>query len=116
LVAAHLEAADPIGDLDLTRRTALVFGNEREGVSAEMLAVCDGRMVIPMAGFTQSFNISVAAAIALYHVHRVRQETGRAGDLSPAERHALLADYCMRSVGAADAILRRSIGPPDPEP
>lgn len=112
LVAAHLEAADPIDEIDFTTgRTALVFGNEREGLSEAMLALCDQRMVIPIPGFVQSFNISVAAAIAMYHVQRERRTArGTAGDLTSEEREVLTADYCVRSVGAAESILMRSYG------
>ena len=40
---------------------ALVFGNERRGVSPALLAAADATFYLPMAGFTQSFNISVPA-------------------------------------------------------
>ena len=40
---------------------ALVFGNERRGVSPGLLEAADASFYLPMAGFTQSFNISVPA-------------------------------------------------------
>jgi tRNA (guanosine-2'-O-)-methyltransferase len=55
-----------INDLALDRRTALVFGNEPEGLSAEALKTADAFVKIPMAGFTESLNISVSAAICLF--------------------------------------------------
>ena len=107
LIATHLDAASPITSFDFARgRTAIVFGNEREGLSEAMLRRCDARMVIPIAGFAQSFNISVAAAIGLYHAQLVRSATaGGFGDLTEEERAVLTADYVIRSVGAAEAIL-----------
>jgi len=48
------------------RKTALVFGNEHEGVSEEVIKEADGLIHIPMYGFTESFNISVTASIFLY--------------------------------------------------
>lgn len=47
---------------------ALIVGNERTGVEEEILALCDQGLVIPMAGQKESFNVAVAAAIALYHL------------------------------------------------
>jgi tRNA (guanosine-2'-O-)-methyltransferase len=65
---------------------ALVFGNESRGVSEEALARADARYVIPMRGFVQSLNVSVAAAVSLAHaVERRVHERGRHGDLGEAE-------------------------------
>jgi len=73
---------------------ALVFGNEKEGLSPEVLAQCDGTFRIPMFGFAQSLNVSVAAGIALYCVASARRRLlGRPGDLSPSAQAALLAAY-----------------------
>jgi 23S rRNA (guanosine2251-2'-O)-methyltransferase len=45
---------------------AVVFGNEVEGVSDEVLSVCDASIEIPQLGMKHSLNISVAAGIVLY--------------------------------------------------
>jgi tRNA G18 (ribose-2'-O)-methylase SpoU len=47
-----------------------VFGNEVEGVSDEVLAICDGAIEIPQYGMKHSLNISVAAAIVLWEMVR----------------------------------------------
>jgi len=62
--------------LDLSQPTALLFGNEDEGVSPEALALADGRFTIPQAGFAESLNISVACAVTLYEAKRQRAEKG----------------------------------------
>jgi len=49
---------------------AFVFGNEVEGVSEEVLALCDGAIEIPQYGMKHSLNISVAAAIVLWEMVR----------------------------------------------
>ena len=46
----------------------MVFGNEHEGVSQEVIENADGLVHIPMHGFTESFNISVAASLFLHHL------------------------------------------------
>lgn len=55
-----------IFDLEPTEKLALVFGNEHEGISEEVKSNCDGLVHIPVLGFTESFNISVAASILLF--------------------------------------------------
>lgn len=55
-----------IYDLEPKEKLALVFGNEHEGISEEVKSNCDGLVHIPMLGFTESFNISVAASIMLF--------------------------------------------------
>ncbi|SIS77380.1 TrmH family RNA methyltransferase [Belliella pelovolcani] len=59
-----------IHELPADHKTALVFGNEHEGVSEEVIANADGLVHIPMNGFTESFNISVSASIFLFDLQR----------------------------------------------
>ena len=61
-------------DFDIATPAALFFGTERDGLSEEILAQADGFLKIPMAGFTESLNISVSAAIILQQLmQRLRQ-------------------------------------------
>jgi tRNA (guanosine-2'-O-)-methyltransferase len=112
IVATHLDAtAVPIDAIDFTQRTALVFGNERDGVTPDLLALSDRRCIIPTPGFTQSFNISVAAAIVLYHARQDRRtRLGPDADLSDDQREALRALWYVKSVKHADQLLRREEG------
>lgn len=78
LYASYLgEGSRAVHEVDLTERVALVFGNERDGISAEMLAHCDGRFIIPQVGMIRSLNISVACAVTLYEAYRQRMAAGR---------------------------------------
>jgi len=79
---------------------AIVFGNEHAGVSAELRALADGTYAIPMRGFVQSLNVSVAAAITL---HAAMQ--GRPGNLDAQATEELRARYCLLSVPQAEAIV-----------
>ena len=99
IVSTHLDAkAVPIGEIDFTRPTALVLGNEKDGVSPEMIAASDQTAIIPMMGFVQSFNISVAGAISFYHIMREREhQLGQQGDLSDREKQILRAEFSLRS-------------------
>lgn len=106
IVATHFDEAEPIDTLAFDVPTALVFGNEKDGVSEELLAAAEARVVVPMAGFTQSFNISVAAALCLYHAQQDRiRRLGQHGDLDEDAQRGLLASYYRRSVQNADKIL-----------
>jgi tRNA (guanosine-2'-O-)-methyltransferase len=91
LYATHLgEGSRPLGELPFDASVALVFGNERRGVSDEALALADARYAIPMRGFVQSLNVSVAAAVSVAHaVERRERERGRHGDLDDADAAAL---------------------------
>ena len=111
IVATHLsEESIPIDDVDFTVPTAVVFGNERDGISNEMLDLADEKVIVPMVGFVQSFNISVAAAVTLYHAYRDRlARQGHHGDLSDDERAELRAVYYLRSVRRASEILEKAI-------
>jgi tRNA G18 (ribose-2'-O)-methylase SpoU len=51
---------------ETNQNIALILGNEVEGVTPEVLALCDTHVEIPMRGHKESLNVSVAAGIALY--------------------------------------------------
>ncbi|MCF6280112.1 MAG: RNA methyltransferase [Flavobacteriaceae bacterium] len=55
-------------NFDITKKSAFVFGVEKTGVSEMMMSQADGFLKIPMVGFTESLNVSVAAAITLQSV------------------------------------------------
>jgi tRNA (guanosine-2'-O-)-methyltransferase len=63
-----------LDDFDISKPSAFFFGTERDGLSEEVLQKADGFLKIPMAGFTESLNISVSAAIILQNLtNRLRQ-------------------------------------------
>lgn len=113
VLAGHMEAGPPVplDELDFRRRHALVFGNEHEGVSDQVLTLADGTFRIDMLGFVESLNLSVAAAIAAFHarreIDRLRAEGGdeAAFRLPEARRREIYAAWLKRSVRLADKIL-----------
>lgn len=76
LATSCTPAAKPMGDYDFTRPTAVIMGNEHEGVEKELCDVADGELYIPMYGMIQSFNVSVASAIILAEACRQRKAAG----------------------------------------
>ena len=93
--AGHLErGARPPADLPTGRPLALLFGHEHEGPSRETLEACTGTFRIPMAGFTQSFNVSVAAGIALSQICAGRRAfLKKPGDLDVPQKQAFRSRY-----------------------
>jgi tRNA (guanosine-2'-O-)-methyltransferase len=98
--ATHLgPGARALGELSFAGKVALVFGNEHRGVSDEALALADATFAIPMRGFVQSLNVSVAAAITLARaVERREAERGRHGDLEEADAAALRERFYVLAV------------------
>lgn len=93
------EGTIPLSDIDVSKPTALLFGNEHSGVSDEALKLADGTFVIPMYGFVQSFNISVAAALALYDVtERARRQAGERYYLSSGEKKVLYEQWMWQTL------------------
>lgn len=77
ILTTHLSGdAVSLYQLDLTQKTALVFGNEHAGVSEEIRAMADGNFIIPQVGMIRSLNISVACAVSLYEAFRQKQLAG----------------------------------------
>jgi tRNA (guanosine-2'-O-)-methyltransferase len=75
--AAISDKAKNIYELDLTKKAAIVLGNEHRGLSDEALNLSDGQFIIPMYGMVQSLNVSVSAAIAIYEAVRQRIKKGK---------------------------------------
>jgi tRNA (guanosine-2'-O-)-methyltransferase len=98
--ATHLgEDSRPLASLPFAGKVALVFGNESRGVSAEALGLADARYAIPMLGFVQSLNVSVAAAVSLARaVERRVAERGRHGDLAAEDARALRERFYVLAV------------------
>jgi len=99
------EESSLLADFDITKKSAFVFGVEKGGVSDEMMAAADGYLKIPMVGFTESLNVSVAAAIILQQLtERLRNSTVN-WKLSPEEMDAKRLDWCAKTIPNANQII-----------
>lgn len=101
LVATHPEGELVPADLAGLPRVALLFGNEHAGLREELARACDRSVRIPMRGFVESLNVSVAAAVLLEAATSKRE-----GDLDAAEQRLLYAKGLFRSVPRASEILK----------
>jgi tRNA (guanosine-2'-O-)-methyltransferase len=93
--------------MDLNKKTALLFGTEMSGLSEEALQQADGFFKIPMFGFTESFNISVSAAISLFAVtDRLRKSTIN-WKLGKDEEIDIKIEWVKNSLKNADGIEKK---------
>ncbi|WP_154124581.1 tRNA (guanosine(18)-2'-O)-methyltransferase TrmH [Grimontia hollisae] len=76
LVTNLSETAVDFREIDYTKPTAIVMGQEKTGISQQALALADQDIIIPMVGMVQSLNVSVASALILYEAQRQRQNAG----------------------------------------
>jgi tRNA (guanosine-2'-O-)-methyltransferase len=108
--AAAPNSGTSLEELPTEKSVALVFGNERDGLTAEAQETADGVFSIPMHGFTGNFNLSVSAALSVYvQAERMRRALGAPGDL-PADRvEGLRALWYCLSVRAGRLILDQEL-------
>lgn len=111
ICVTSLQSSKPIDQVDWSQPTALVLGNEKDGVSQEMLESAEERIIIPMAGFVQSLNISVAGAVCLYHISQAikAQQKGAISSVTPEQVEILKAHYAMKTLDSAPQILRAKV-------
>ena len=77
IVATHMaRKAVDFRSVDWTKPSVVIFGNEHRGVSDDVVEIADDNIFLPMLGFVQSLNISVAAAVTLYEIQRQREVAG----------------------------------------
>ncbi len=108
VVVTHLdERAVSFREVDYTKPTLLVMGNEKEGVSAEIVELADDVIIIPMQGMVQSLNVSVATGLILYEAQRQREDAGRydTSAMSHEKKEEIKAEWIYR-----DTIVRKSKG------
>ena len=98
-------------DVDLEKfdlekgKAALVFGCERPGLSEWAMKEADEYMKIPMAGFTESLNVSVAVAITLHHLtHQLRNQSTINWQLTDAEKQKVILDWLRASIKRVDLL------------
>ena len=123
IYATDLRADAVVGPQQLRRQAAerplaLVFGSEGFGISDAARAGCDGAFLIPMAGFSQSLNLSVSVAVSLYALRGDALAEDAPGDLSPQEQAFWYDQWVRQQHGpAAERLVADDadyLPPPDP--
>ena len=94
-------------DYEIKHPVALVFGTEKEGVSEEILDFADNTLAIPMYGFTESFNVSVAAAICMYELKQKLLKSDINYYLSGEKLLRTQIRWAVNSIRSGDEILQQ---------
>jgi tRNA (guanosine-2'-O-)-methyltransferase len=108
VIATHLSTNSiPFSKIDYSKPTVLVMGNEKDGISQEIIDLADNVVIIPMRGMAQSLNVSVATALILYEAERQLELKGAydTPQLSAQERDKIMKEWTYR-----DTIRNRSKG------
>ena len=94
-----------INELPVNKKFVLVFGTEQEGISKTVMDTADEFVKIPMYGFTESFNISVSAALCMYELtSRIRTDKSVAWGLTDDEKNATYLSWLRNSVKNSDLL------------
>jgi len=107
-----LPDAPSLYELNLDEKVALVLGNEAEGISDMVKQEADELVTIPMYGFTESFNISVSAALILNELRNRLESSDLNWKLSEIEQTKLKIKWCtgiIRNGEDVEAEIRRRI-------
>ncbi|MGB1042361.1 MAG: TrmH family RNA methyltransferase [Tenacibaculum sp.] len=94
-----------LSDFDVTKKAAFVFGAEKDGISDYIKQEADGFLKIPMVGFTESLNISVAAAITLNDVTSRLRKTDVNWKLSETEKKELYFEWIKNTIKNPDELI-----------
>ena len=95
-----------LSELNVTQPIALVFGTELTGITKDVENMADEFVKLPMYGFTESFNISVCAALCMYELStKIRKEVPNY-HLSDLEKEDIYIEWLKASVKKHDLIIK----------
>jgi tRNA (guanosine-2'-O-)-methyltransferase len=105
-LSTHPEAI-PLEKLELNAPLAFVLGNEKYGLQAASLPYLDGYVSIPMVGFAESLNVSVAAGILMHHLRAQHHHTERSvWQLTKEQEMATLIAWAERTLPHGTALVQ----------
>jgi tRNA (guanosine-2'-O-)-methyltransferase len=108
VLATGPDATRTIQEVPVDQPVAVLFGNERHGLAGRTVEACDETIALPMYGFTQSFNLSVSAALVLSQLAaRRRGWLGAPGDLGDERLAWLRARWSALKVRGAVQVVER---------
>lgn len=93
-------------ELDVSKPIAIVFGTELTGISTDVEEMADEFVKLPMYGFTESFNISVCAALCMYELsNKIRKDVPNF-ELNASEKEDTYIEWLKASVKKHDLIIK----------
>tara|TARA_B100000902_G_scaffold63639_1_gene70377 strand:- start:8191 stop:8859 length:669 start_codon:yes stop_codon:yes gene_type:complete len=93
----------------INKKTAIIFGSEKDGCSNTSIELSDKKMKIPMYGFTESFNISVAVALTLQHFIFNLRKSKINWKMNKKEREETILQWLRNSIKSSDNIEKKYI-------
>lgn len=99
--------ATSLYDFRVHQKTAFLIGTEKDGLTAEACVHADTFLHIPIYGFTESFNLSVTAAIIISWVHRQLVCSDISWQLSREEQQHLFMRWIIRNVNNGYELLKK---------
>lgn len=97
--------AKEISSLDLEKgKIALMFGTELEGLTNDAKEMADEFVTIPMYGFTESFNLSVSAAICLYQLRKKLDVSDIKSGLNEDEKDEIMLEWLRYSIDRSEIV------------
>lgn len=93
-----------IDKLSIENKTAIVFGAELNGLSQQAMDMADGFVKIPVYGFSESYNISVSAALCLYELSKRLRKSRLNWQLTGVEKQQLMLEWLEKSIRASDKL------------
>jgi tRNA (guanosine-2'-O-)-methyltransferase len=112
IVCTSPHTEQTLEDINLDRPTALVFGTEVHGISEDIFKAADHNIRLPMYGFTESFNVSVSAALSLHALRNRLDNSEIDWKLPHADQVRLKIEWCTKIIRDGDAVekeIRRRI-------
>lgn len=98
-----------ITDLDISQPIALVFGTELTGLTPQAIDFADSYVKIPMYGFTESFNISVCAALSLFSITERLRRSDIPWQLTDEQVLDLKLHWCTQAIRDGEKVLQNLI-------
>lgn len=96
-----------IDELPVEPKTALVFGAELKGLSDKAMEMADGFVKVPIYGFSESYNVSVSAALCLYEFTKRMRSSGIEWNISEKEQIELRLDWLKKSIRASEQLVEK---------
>ncbi len=102
----HASGSDP-DNFNISGKSAFFLGGEKEGLTDEVLEQADGYIKIPMYGFTESYNISVAGALMLYELTRRLHQSEINWRLTEQEKLELQLDWTIKTIASSENLIKK---------
>lgn len=94
-------------EFDISKKSALFFGTEKEGLSDAVLEAADVHLTIPMYGFTESLNISVSVAVILHNLVSRLKDSDINWQLTEREKQEIEMKWIQNTIKSVDQITER---------